>query len=159
ESTHVNLAAGLIDLTHMNSIDQAADGNIIVSMRHLDQVDKIDVSTGDFIWRLGGVKNEFTFINDPLRFNYQHDSRRLPNGHLNVFDNNNWGIPEVSYAKEYQLDEVNKKAKLVWSYSHPEVNGSVPYSVAMGSVQRLRNGNTMIAWGWIPDESGYPSVT
>lgn len=44
---------------------------------------------------------------------------------------------------EYALDENTLTATLVWSYSHEGV-----FSRAMGSAQRLSNGNTLIGWGW-----------
>ncbi|MBA3648031.1 MAG: aryl-sulfate sulfotransferase [Chitinophagales bacterium] len=144
---------------HLNSIDQDTDGNIIVSWRAMDQVDKIDVSTGDFIWRLGGLYNEFTFINDSLKFNTQHDVRRIPNGHITMFDNNNTLIPNTSFAKEYALDEVNKTATLVWSYKHPPIDGNEISSNAKGNVQRLENGNTLINWGLFNSTHNFPNIT
>lgn len=147
EATHLNEAAGILDYVHTNSIDIDADGNIITSNRNIDQVNKIDTRTGAFIWRLGGIKNEFTFINDPSMFSRQHDCRRLPNGNITLYDNGNYHAPPRSYAKEYRLDEGQKTATLVWSYTHPVVEGTIPYYMSMGSVQRLPNGNTFINWG------------
>ncbi|MBA3648588.1 MAG: aryl-sulfate sulfotransferase [Chitinophagales bacterium] len=158
EALHEHLDYGYIDAVHTNSIEEDNDGNIIVSHKHLDQITKIDVNTGKFIWRLGGLMNEFTFTNDPEQFNYQHDARRIANGHITLFDNNNWGS-QISYAKEYRLDEINKKATLAWSYRHSYVNGKPVYGFAMGSVQRLANGNTFINWGWIVFNSGDPEYT
>ncbi len=41
------------------------------------------------------------------------------------------------------MDEVNKIATLVWQYRNtPDI-----YGPSMGSVQRLKNGNTLICWG------------
>ena len=68
-------------------------------------------------------------------------------------------VPPQSFAKEYALDEINKVATLVWSYAHPYVNGNPVSSAALGNVQRLSNGNTLINWGWIPYNSGFPNVT
>ena len=47
-------------------------------------------------------------------------------------------------AVEYQLDEIEKTATLVWEYVHPD---SI-VSMSMGSVQRLPNNNTLINWGF-----------
>jgi len=148
EALHEDLSASFIDYTHTNALDIDNDGNILVSNRHLDQINKIDRNTGDFIWRMGGVKNEFTFTNDPEKFTYQHDVRRIEDGNITLFDNGNWHAVPHSTAKEYELDEVNKTATLVWSYSHPDGNGGKFFYWAMGSVQRLSNGNTFINWGW-----------
>jgi hypothetical protein len=51
---------------------------------------------------------------------------------------------------EYSLDEQNKVAMLVWQYRHtPDVFGG-----AMGYVQRLDDGSTLIGWG-----AANPTVT
>lgn len=65
--------------------------------------------------------------------------------------------PQVSSAKEYALDEVNKIATLVWYYEHPDVNGFKVYGPATGNAQRLPNGNTIIDWGLVP--FGFPNHT
>jgi Arylsulfotransferase (ASST)/Secretion system C-terminal sorting domain len=60
-----------------------------------------------------------------------------------LFDNGNQHTPNYSRAVEYKLDEQNKTADLVWEYRHnPDI-----YNAAMGSVERLPNGNTLIGWG------------
>jgi hypothetical protein len=149
EALHEPLWFGVIDYVHANSFDLDTDGNILLSCRNLDQVIKINRQTGEIMWRLGGVENEFTFINDTLRFTYQHDARRIANGNLTLYDNGNYHPAARSYAKEYQLDEVNKTATLVWSYAHPLVDNLPVIGYAMGNVQRLSNGNTFINWGSI----------
>src|SRR5262249_49404892 len=77
-----------------------------------------------------------------------------------LFDNGNYHpLPTRSAAKEYVLDIPNKTATLVWSYSHPSINGSYIFGNAMGSVQRFDNGGTFINWGWIPNSSSLPNMT
>ncbi|MBX7107936.1 MAG: aryl-sulfate sulfotransferase [Chitinophagales bacterium] len=143
-----NLAFSFIDAIHTNSIDLDADGNIVASNRHLSQVNKIDRNTGDFIWRLGGTMNQFTFINDPEHFSFEHDARCLSNGNLTLWDNGNGHLPTHSTAKEYQIDDVNMTATLVWSYNPKTYTNTNAYFYAMGSVRRLDNGNTLINGGW-----------
>ncbi|MBA3647603.1 MAG: aryl-sulfate sulfotransferase [Chitinophagales bacterium] len=158
DAQHISLSNCYIDAIHMNSIEVLSDGNLVVSARHLDEISKIDKNTGNFIWRLGGANNQFTIKNDPQGgFSFQHDARIIANGHLTVFDNGNYHVPAQSFAKEYSLDEINKKATLVWNYSRPVSSGFI-YASAMGSVQRLSNGNTFICWGLIttPDD---PNIT
>ncbi|MEZ4821799.1 MAG: aryl-sulfate sulfotransferase [Ignavibacteria bacterium] len=150
EAIHENLNATVVDYVHGNAIELDTDGNILISSRHLSEISKISRSTGEFIWRLGGVHNEFTFPNDPIGFSYQHDIRRIENGNVTLYDNGNFHSPQFSRAVEYHLDEVNKVATLVWEYRHdPDL-----YGFAMGSVQRLKNGNTLISWG-----SANPTIT
>lgn len=159
EAPHAYFGNTTIDYVHGNSIEEDIDGNIIISCRHLDQVNKIDVNTGGFIWRLGGVMNEFTLLNDSIWFTYQHDVRRLPDGHITLFDNGNFHKDQCSYAREYELDLENKTATLVWSYKHPDVNGKHVYGSALGSVQRLSNGNSFINWGGILPGKDFPNLT
>jgi len=143
DATHEDLTASQIDYVHSNALDLDADGNILLSSRHLDEITKIDRTTGAIIWRMGGKNNEFTFVNDTIGFSHQHDIRRLPNGDFTMFDNGNYHTPAFSRAIEYQVDEANKTATLVWQYR----NNPDYVSVAMGDVQRLANGNTFIGWG------------
>lgn len=143
DALHENLLAHVIDAVHGNSIEIDNDGNFILSSRHLDEITKINHVTGDIIWRFGGIHNQFTFINDPIHFNYQHAARRIANGNITIYDNGNFHTPHFSRAVEYQLDEQNKTATLVWQYS----NTPIIYGTWGGYVQRLYNGNTLISWG------------
>ncbi|MEP7127311.1 MAG: aryl-sulfate sulfotransferase [Chitinophagales bacterium] len=155
DATHTLLSTSEIDYVHANSIYLEADGvSFLLSSRHMDEVTKISFTTGDIIWRLGGLNNQFTFIGDAQHFSYQHDARRIANGHLTLFDNGNYHFPAKSAAKEYILNEVAKTAKLTWKYER-NLTGS---SSAMGSVQRLPNGNTFICWGLVYS-TVFPSVT
>ncbi len=149
--TNQDLTAATIDYVHANAIEPDADGNLLVSERHMDEVTKIDRQSGAIIWRLGGKNNQFNFTNDPGEFSMQHDIRRLPNGDITLFDNRVNRTPSYSRGVEYQLDEVNKTATLVWYFR----NTPDTYSYAMGRVQRLPNGNTLLGWGTALN----PSVT
>ncbi len=138
------LSGSMIDYVHGNSVEATPDGGILISSRHMDEVTKIDRATGAIVWRLGGRNNRFTFVGDPVGFSRQHDARILPNGHVTLFDNGNLHPTPYSRAVEYELDERKMTATLVWQYrSVPDV-----FSPAMGSVQRLPNGNTLIGWGY-----------
>ena len=143
DATHENLLGHFIDYVHGNAIEIDTDGNIMISSRHMDEITKINRTTGDIIWRLGGKNNQFTFVNDPIRFSYQHAIRRIINGNITLFDNGNYHSPPFSRAVEYSLDEANRVATLVWQYrNYPDI-----YGFAMGYVQRLENNNTLISWG------------
>jgi len=150
DAEHLDLTAVWIDYVHGNALDVDTDGNILFSSRHLNEITKIDRQTGDIIWRLGGMHNQFTFISDSIGFSYQHAVRRIANGDITLFDNGDFHVPAFSRAVEYRLDEVNKTATLVWQYRDtPDIEG-----FAMGYVQRMENGNTLIGWG-----AGNPTVT
>ncbi|MCY7410163.1 MAG: aryl-sulfate sulfotransferase, partial [Chitinophagales bacterium] len=157
----VSLTGPTVDYVHPNAVSRDYDGNIILSSRHLSEVTKINRETGEFIWRLNGENNQFTFVDDNItgHFSYQHDARRLDNGNLILFNNGNHLLPIKSSAKEYKIDEVNKIATLVWYYEHPDVNGNTVFGSATGSSQRLANGNTLIDWGTSTNNPDRPMFT
>ena len=143
----IDLMAHVIDYHHGNAIEVDYDDNLLISCRNMDEITKIDRQTGNIIWRLGGLKaknNQFVFINDPLTFSHQHDIRRLPNGNITLFDNGNWHSPSVSRSLEYQLNEKNKIAVLVWKFN----NDPMTFAPSMGNSRRLSNDNTLIGWGY-----------
>lgn len=143
DAQHVNLLDSVIDYVHGNAIESDNDGNLLISSRHLNEITKINRTTGDIIWRFGGPHNQFSFTNDTVRFTYQHAVRRISNGNITLFDNGNYHTPPFSRAVEYSLNETAMTATLVWQYRRtPSVFGFWG-----GYVQRLSNGNTLIGWG------------
>lgn len=141
----ISLTAIQIDYVHANALDIDSDGNILLSSRHLDEITKIDFSTGDIIWRFGlnSENNMFTIYDDPVGFSHQHDIRRVENGNYTLFDNGNLNIPQLSKGLEYQINEQTMEATLVWDYLHlPSI-----YAASTGSARRFSNGNTLIGWG------------
>jgi hypothetical protein len=143
DATHEDLTAASIDYVHGNALEVDTDGNLLLSSRHMDEITKIDRTTGDVIWRWGGKNNQFTLVGDTLWFSHQHAIRRIANGHVTLFDNGNFHTPQFSRAVEYALDETNMTAELVWQYR----NTPDTYGNAMGYVQRLDNGSTLVSWG------------
>ncbi|MDP8207195.1 MAG: aryl-sulfate sulfotransferase [Candidatus Electryonea clarkiae] len=143
-----DLTEFVIDYVHGNSLEIDEDGSILISARHMDEITKINGNTGEIIWRFSGENNEFEFIDDDRGFSFQHDIRRLPNGNITLFDNGVLHEPPYSRSLEYQLDENNLTATLVWEYSN--IDGRL--SIAMGSTQRLQNGNNLICWGSMEGE-------
>lgn len=133
----------LYDFDHPNSLDFDHDGNYIVSYRNMGEITKIDARTGAIIWRFGGRNNQFTIRNDPFNgFSAQHSARILDNGNLLLYDNGTRHSPQETRVVEYRLDPNAKTADMVWQYRHdPPLY--VPYT---GSVQRLKNGNTVIGF-------------
>ncbi len=142
KDSYVNLKSGFIDFVHMNSIAIDYDGHYVISARDLNEITKINRQTGEIIWRLNGRHNQFTFLNDPEEFIYQHDFRPVPGKphHYTVFDNGRGRRPEYSRAVEYKIDPDKKTIEKVWQYRH-EPDWFTP---SMGSAQRLANGNTFV---------------
>lgn len=148
---------------HINSMTLTPDGNLVISCRHLDELTKINHSTGQIIWRMGGSKcrnNQFTFLADTtdnfFGFSHQHDPVFLSNGNLLLFDNGNLKNTQYSRAVEYEFDETNRRVRKVWEfrYAGNERNPEGLFVPAMGSVQRLPNGNTLIGWGGTQGSAG-----
>jgi hypothetical protein len=138
-----NRAADPLDATHLNSFDVTPDGNYIASLRQMSQVLKIDAQTGNVLWTLG-EHGDFTFINDPLDgFSGQHYAHEVALDDVLLFDDGNEHQPPQTRVVEYRLDRTAMTATLVWSYQPTPMF----FAFAMGSAQRLPNGNTLIAYG------------
>lgn len=142
DAVHEDLTGGKIDYVHMNSLEFDGDGNLLASSRHLSEITKIDRRTGDILWRLGGVNDDFRWTNDEHRISYQHTIQTLPGGRYLIFDNGNQHEVPFSRALEVELDTVLWTATRVWEFR------DVPdrYTWAEGSCQRLENGNTLVNW-------------
>lgn len=131
-----------VNWTHGNAIDVDTDGNLLVSFRSLGEITKIDAKTGAVIWRLGGRRNQFAFVDTPTpAFSRQHSVRSCAPGTLVLLDN--VGDPGESRAERYVLDETSQTARLAHSY------GSAPRVVTEigGSVQMLEHGRTLVSFG------------
>lgn len=131
-----------VNWTHGNALDKDADGNLLVSFRNLDEITKINVSSGDVMWRMGGLRNQFTFSDlSGTAFSHQHGARVVSPGHLILLDN--LGNPSESRSENYLVDESTRTARLASSY------GSVPSVVTQigGSVQSLPGGRTLVSFG------------
>lgn len=135
-------AGAAVNWTHGNALDFDADGNLLVSFRSLSEITKIDTSSGAVIWRMGGLRNQFTFVNAPTPgFARQHGLRVTGPGRLVLLDN--LGDPNGSRAERYEYDEIRHIARLVASY------GPNPAIVALlgGTTQDLPGGRTLVAFG------------
>jgi len=147
------LAAVANDWLHGNAVQLTPDGNILYSARHQDWLIKIDYAhgtgSGDVLWRLG-QDGDFRIIADtPLPwFSHQHDpnfERDTPN-RLILFDNGNTRWPENhdahSRGQVLQIDEEARTATLVFNADLGD------YSRALGSAEKLENGNYHFGLGW-----------
>jgi outer membrane protein assembly factor BamB len=130
-------------VVHANSLEALPDGNVMASFRSTSSILKINRSTGQVVWRLGGKKSDFKFVDDPLSgFSRQHDPHFVPNGDLMLFDNGNQHTPPRSRVVRYALDESSHTARLTWEYRHdPDV-----FSEVAGSARLLPNGHVLIGW-------------
>jgi hypothetical protein len=161
------------DYAHINSVDETADGDLLVSFRHTSSVMRIARTAhdghaeGDVIWRLGGRFSDFDFPDDSAATGpcAQHTATEVAGGHVLVYDNGSGPLdPNPSYCvnqddptgpaanryqtrvTEYALDEVAGTATTAWSY---EVPGRFAYFA--GSAYRVPDGRTVIGWASAQD--------
>jgi hypothetical protein len=134
------------DYFHVNSIDEDADGNLLVSARNTHAVYKIDRRSGDILWRLGGKRSDFA-MGPGTRFAWQHDARRRPDGTITLFDNE--AAPRVgpeSRGLVLRLDMRQMRATLVRSIAHrPRL-----LAATQGNLQLLPDGHWFVGWGARP---------
>ncbi|KAF4962605.1 hypothetical protein FSARC_9383 [Fusarium sarcochroum] len=139
------------DYFHLNSVDKDDQGNYIISARNVAALYKIDGTTGEIIWTLGGQSSSFKVEDDAI-FAYQHDARLLDRSHdgsidvLSLFDNSaseSKQINPVSRARIIQIDHKSKVAKALHTYPAPD--GILARS--QGNAQVLPNGNVFTNWG------------
>ncbi|TPX12961.1 uncharacterized protein E0L32_006606 [Thyridium curvatum] len=153
------------DWSHLNSVEKTADGNYLVSFRHLSTVSLHNGTTGATIWALGGKANQFADLSggNATNFAWQHDARfrsadlRLLSLFDNQGDNNQIGCTGVSCSRGLllDLDFEAVTARVEREYRYPI--GLV--SDAMGSYGVLDNGNVLVGWGLNPAITEYHSDT
>lgn len=141
------------DPWHINSIDVSSDGAWLISMRNTHAIYKVNPTTGDIAWTLGGKRSSFA-LGDRARFAFQHDARWRPNGRITLFDNNCCGNPFAppapvsqpsSRGLELQLDENAKTATFVRQDTLRDLVAGT-----QANYQLLPNGNRLIGWGQQP---------
>jgi hypothetical protein len=140
------LPHSLWDWFHLNSIYVEPDQNLLISSRATSTVFELDHTNGQIIWRLGGRQSTFK-LGPGVRFAWQHDATRLPDGTIEIFDNED--EPEVesrSRGIAVTLNFTNHTATLLHQWVIP---GEPVLANSQGDVQQLPNGDTFIGWGEI----------
>jgi hypothetical protein len=134
-----------VDWLHANSVDWSpADGNLTVSLRNQDWVIKIDYQNGAgdgrVVWRLGQGGDFAVNSSDPSPwFSHQHDAHYIDDSTMIVFDDGDTrhatDPTADSRGQVWKIDEQTMTATLVFNADLGN------YSDALGSAQRLSNGN------------------
>lgn len=149
------LAQTANDWLHGNALSIAPDGNIIYSARHQDWIIKINYAdgtgSGEVLWRLGKDGDFRIVSSDPKPwFSHQHDANFEHDGlmrRLVLFDNGNAREAEYpgvhSRGQVLEVDENTLTATLVLNADLGD------YSLALGSAQKLDNGNYFFNSGWV----------
>ncbi|KAL6362774.1 hypothetical protein LRP88_04079 [Fusarium phalaenopsidis] len=139
---------------HINSVDKDDEGNYLLSARNIAAIFKINGTSGDIIWQLGGFHGGSSFQVSPEdRFSFQHHARfrgRSPDGSLefiSLFDNGAHSAPfkihPFSRARYFELDHNKGTAKALRTFDAPD--GLSAHT--QGSVQILPNKNFFVNWG------------
>lgn len=135
---------------HGNGISFGPRGNVLMSLRNIDQVISIAPDFSGVEWRLGGVHGTLSLA-DEDRFHGQHYvTEPVPNRVL-VFDNG-WERPGGAYSRaiEFRTDPAAGTATRAWDYTPaPEI-----YASLVGSARRLPNGNTTVLFGMLGGANG-----
>ncbi|KAH6687760.1 ASST-domain-containing protein [Plectosphaerella plurivora] len=140
------------DYFHINSVDKDTEGNYIVSGRHTKAIYKINGTSGDILWTLGGPGSTFD-VEPAARFAFQHDARLLNRSVdgsievLSLFDNaaasDKQQISPFSRARILQLNHTDNTATALRTYPAPD--GLSAHS--QGNAQVLPSGNVLVNWG------------
>jgi outer membrane protein assembly factor BamB len=127
-----------IDLFHANSLEWMRDvalfgtrplyapSHVLLCFRHQDRVAILDAARDTFVWAWGEGE-----LSGP------HDAQILPDGDILVFDN---GLA-VGRSRAVEVDPRTDRIVWQWQADPPESF----YTPSKGSVQRLPNGNTLLA--------------
>jgi hypothetical protein len=139
------------DWLHANSVSIGPRSNIVVSLHYLDQVISLASDFGAIEWRLGGVRS--TFAVDPVQASSgQHSAFEVATNRVLMFDN---GVVRAdgsrfSRAIELALDPSSGSVATAWEY-RPDPTIWAPI---FGSVRRLPNGHSVVAFGAAPGQLG-----
>lgn len=146
------------DYFHINSVDKDKEGNYLISARDANAIYKINGTSGDIIWQLGGKSSSFS-LGPEVEFSFQHHARyqaKSSDGSkeiISLYDNSAHGtenghghevhLYKFSRGKIVEVDTKTWEATLVQAF-HPPDN---LLSKSQGSTQVLPNGNVLVNWG------------
>jgi hypothetical protein len=132
-----------LDVSHVNSVFEEKNGNLLVSARDMHSALELDHQTGKLLWRLGGKRSKYTMGKD-TQFIGQHSIARLPDERITVFDNGAPPSPgRPARAIVLKVNEGSQKVSLSKQFRRPDK----PHSPSQGSNQGLPNGNFLVGWG------------
>jgi hypothetical protein len=125
---------------HANSLLwDDTDDTYIINFRNLNTVMKIERATGERVWSIGGLSNDFVASRPDLWFDHGHMSQWGPEG-FTIFSNELHGGGSILY--HYGIDATAQTIDLVWSYAQPD-----GYQVGvLGDVDRTPDGAYLASW-------------
>jgi Arylsulfotransferase (ASST) len=131
------------DTTHINAVEPLASGDFLISLRNTDAVYRIDGSSGEVEWKLGGrhTPESLQVRGDPLGqypLGAQHDVRSLGGGEISIHDNGTYLRRPRSVRYKIEGDV----ATLVRSVG----DRKAPLSICCGST-RVIGKSILTSWG------------
>lgn len=132
---------GKMNWSHANGLDyDPVEDVYYISLKEIGTIVKVDRATGESLWYLNGLANEFSFTEGSEMVMMQHQFELQPGGIL-IFDN---GTGERGYSRavEYTLDEDGLLADEIWSY----IRDPAVAVFAKGDVARFADGSTQVVW-------------
>jgi hypothetical protein len=137
---------GAFDYFHINSVSLDDPDHLLISARNTWTLYRVDRSSGEVVWRLGGKKSDFK-LGPGVEFYWQHHSRRQPNGTITLFDDGATPAKEgQSRGLVLRLDDAAKMVAFDKAYTHP----AHLLAGFEGSAQVLPDGHVFIGWGALP---------
>ncbi len=130
------------DYFHVNSVDEDADGNLIVSARYSNSVTKISRETGRVLWRLGGRRSDFR-MGRGTRVHLAHDAEWQPDGTLRIFDNSQRSVRDRSRIVTLDVDTERREVTLVDDVRHPDA----VLAATQGNAESLPGDGLFAGWG------------
>jgi hypothetical protein len=131
------------DWFHINMVDAEPNGDILINSRNTWAAYQLSPA-GNVLWSLGGHHSSFK-LGPGVRFAWQHDTTLLPDGTVQIFDNED--DPEVEHRSrgiDIGLDYATHTATLLHQYTTP---GDPVLANSQGNVQQLPNGDHLLGWG------------
>jgi len=146
-------ALGTTGQCHVNDIQYSKEDDTLVFSDHIHcAVAKIRRTDGSVVWILNGATKTFT---GDSWLGSEHGIQILGLDDFLIFNNNSrsivgttipqsMGTGDGSGALEIKLDLTAKTVTKIWSY---KASGTAYQTDVMGDLQRLANGNLVIAFG------------
>ena len=131
------------DLTHLNSVEEETNGNLLLSARNTNALYEVDRRSGAILWRLGGKHSDFK-MSGGSRFVSQHTTHLLPDDSITVFDNGSPPFPgRPARGLVLKADMGSRAVSIEHVFRYPRSL----HSPSQGSVQSLPNGDFLVGWG------------
>ncbi len=154
---------GTKDWSHVNNVhtDPRNDNHLILSVRHLDVIAKVDLEANTLLWSLGPHSDDFTMVGDGEWQYHQHAPQMQDDGSILVYDNGNGrngeenGADSYTRVVHYAVDEDDMEVEQLWEYRGEEQY----FARFVGDVDFVDNGNVLITDGGILSDPTIPETS